>query len=240
MKTSAMIFAAGLGTRLYPLTAKLPKALLWYSGKPLLAHVIEKIIGANIRHIVINVHHFADQIEEWIAQQHYEADIEFSNEREQLLDTGGGLKFAEPLLAGSSSILLYNTDVISTIDLTKLLETHEHGEALATLAVRERFTARYFIFDKDTMQLCGWCNKSEENYCWGRPCTNPVELAFSGIHVVSPEIFNKITTPKKQSLTNIYLTLSSQERLIGYIDNSDSWQDMGKDPTQLKKPPLRQ
>ncbi|MDR1345178.1 MAG: nucleotidyltransferase family protein [Bacteroidales bacterium] len=233
MKTSAMLFAAGLGTRLYPLTAKRPKALLLYNGKPLLAHIIEKITGANIRHIVINVHHFADQIEEWVARQHYEADIEFSNERSQLLDTGGGLKFAEPLLAGSSRILLHNTDIISTIDLAKLLEAHEREEALATLAVRERCTSRYFIFDRDTMQLCGWCNKTEKNYCWRRSCTNPVELAFSGIHVVSPEIFNRIATPEKQSLTTIYLALSARERLVGYLDNSDFWQDMGKDPAQL-------
>jgi NDP-sugar pyrophosphorylase family protein len=233
METSAMIFAAGLGTRLYPLTAERPKALLLYNGKPLLAHVIEKILGAGIRHIVINIHHFADQIEEWVAQQHYEAHIEFSDERAQLLNTGGGLKWAEPLLVGSSHILLYNTDVISTINLPKLLDAHKQGSALATLVVRERATARYFIFEKETMQLCGWCNKTEQNYHWARPCTNPVELAFSGIHVVNSEIFIKIPALEKQSLTTIYLNLATQEYLSGYLDNSDFWQDMGKETKLL-------
>jgi NDP-sugar pyrophosphorylase family protein len=228
-----MLFAAGLGTRLYPLTAERPKALLLYNGKPLLAHVIEKVLGAGIRHIVINVHHFADQIEEWVMQQHYNAHIEFSNERTQLLDTGGGLKWAEPLLAGSSRILLYNTDIISTIDLPKLLDAHNQKGALASLAVRARATARYFIFEKETMQLCGWCNKTEHNYRWVHPCTTPVELAFSGIHIVSSEIFSKILTPEKQSLTTIYLNLAAQEHLCGYLDNSNFWQDMGKDPKLL-------
>jgi NDP-sugar pyrophosphorylase family protein len=237
METSAMIFAAGLGTRLYPLTAEQPKALLCYKGKPLLAHVIEKVLGAGIRHIVINIHHFADRIEEWVAQQHYEAHIEFSDERAQLLNTGGGLKWAEPLLAGSAHILLYNTDVISTINLPKLLDAHKQGGTLATLAVRARATARYFIFEKETMQLCGWCNKTEHNYYWARPCTNPVELAFSGIHVVNPEIFSKIPALEKQSLTTIYLNLAAQECLNGYLDNSDFWQDMGKDPQQISLKP---
>ena len=228
-----MLFAAGLGTRLYPLTAERPKALLLYNGKPLLAHVIEKVLRAGIRHIVINIHHFADQIEEWVTQQHYEAHIEFSDERTRLLDTAGGLKWAEPLLADSSRILLYNTDVISTIDLSKLLNAHEQNGALATLAVRARTTARYFIFEKETMQLCGWCNRAEDNYRWARACTNPVELAFSGIHVISSEIFNKIATPEKQSLTSIYLKLAAQEHLNGYLDNSDFWQDMGKEPELL-------
>jgi len=234
MKISAMIFAAGLGTRLYPLTTHKPKALLLYKNKPLLSYAIEKILATGIQHIVINIHHFADQIEEWVMQQHYDAHIEFSDERTQLLDTGGGLKWAEPLLNGSSHILLYNTDIISSINLLHLLEAHKQKGALVTLAVRARTTERYFLFEKETMQLCGWCHQIKHDYRWARPCINPVQLAFSGIHVVKSDIFSKIASPQKQSLTSIYLNLATQHHLIGYLDNSDFWKDMGKNPDLLE------
>ena len=155
MKTiSAMIFAAGLGTRLYPLTADKPKALVEFQGKPLLDHVLRKIIEADIRHIVVNVHHFPDLIINYLKERHYEAEIVVSDEREYLRDTGGGLKYAAPLLADSENILLHNVDILSDLDLKHLIAYHENHDALATLAVRQRNSSRYFLFD-EAMKFMG-------------------------------------------------------------------------------------
>ena len=156
MSCVAMIFAAGLGTRLYPLTADRPKALVEVCGKPLLEHVINKLTSNGFDKIVINVHHFADKIISFINDNNFNADIRISDERQELLDTAGGLKFAEPLFQGADNILMYNVDILSDIDLKKLYQYHaEHG-ALATLAVKRRETSRYFIFDENNMQLVGW------------------------------------------------------------------------------------
>ena len=160
-KITAMIFAAGLGTRLYPLTADRPKALVEYEGKPLIEHVLQKIIAADIQHIVVNVHHFPDLIINYLKGHPYEAVIVVSDERDYLRDTGGGLKYAAPLLADSENILLHNVDILSDLDLKQLIAYHEKNESLATLAVRQRKTSRYFLFDED-MRLCGWRNSKTD------------------------------------------------------------------------------
>ena len=230
MKSSAMIFSAGLGTRLYPLTENKPKALVEYQGKPLLEHAITKILEAGIRHIVINVHHFAEQIIEYINQHHYNADIEISDEREQLLETAGGLKFAEHFFKNTHQILLYNVDVISSIDLQKFITSHSSPliSPLATLCVRHRESSRYFLFKEPELRLCGWENitTNERKVCY--EAKNPVSLAFSGIHLVDKKILDFIPKNKKNSLTPLYLNLAKDYLIQGYLHDEDTWEDVGK------------
>ena len=224
---SAMIFAAGLGTRLYPLTADKPKALVEYQGMPLLEHVLRKIINTGIRHIVVNVHHFPDLIIRYLKEHPHDAEIQISDERDCLRDTGGGLKFAEPLLADSENILLHNVDILSDIDLEQLIAYHKDHEALATLAVRQRETSRYFLFDEE-MRLCGWRNSKTGEEILSREATTYKELAFSGIHVVRRELINMVPSAEKQSITPIYVELSKTQLLKGFLHNEGHWKDMGK------------
>lgn len=224
---SAMIFAAGLGTRLYPLTADKPKALVEYQGMPLLEHVLRKIIAAGIQHIVVNVHHFPDLIIQYLIDHPHDAEIQISDERDYLRDTGGGLKFAAPLLADSDNILLHNVDILSDIDLGQLMAYHESNEVLATLAVRQRKTSRYFLFDEE-MRLCGWRNSKTGEEIISQQSAVYQELAFSGIHVVRRELLDLIPSAEKQSITPIYVELSKTQRLKGFLHNEGSWKDMGK------------
>lgn len=227
MNTSAMIFAAGLGTRLYPLTANKPKALVEYGGRPLLDYVMRKIMAVGISHIVVNVHHFPDEIIQYIESQHYDADIEISDERELLRDTGGGLKYAAPLFENSEHILLHNVDILSDIDLRQLMDFHIQQKALATLAVRDRSTSRYLMFDND-MNLCGWRNQKTNEEKTSRIAQKTTPLAFSGIHIVKREILDLIPSAEKQSITPIYVELARTHILKGFLHNEGSWKDMGK------------
>ena len=222
-----MIFAAGLGTRLYPLTADKPKALVEYQGMPLLEHVLRKIINTGIRHIAVNVHHFPDLIIQYLKEHPHDAEIMISDERDYLRDTGGGLKFAEPLLVDSENILLHNVDILSDIDLEQLIAYHKNHEALATLAVRQRKTSRYFLFDEE-MRLCGWRNSKTGEEILSREATTYQELAFSGIHVVCRELINMISSAEKQSITPIYVDLARTNLLKGFLHNEGHWKDMGK------------
>ncbi|MDR2972967.1 MAG: NTP transferase domain-containing protein, partial [Bacteroidales bacterium] len=204
-----MIFAAGLGTRLYPLTANKPKALVEYQGKTLLEQALYKVLDAGIKHIVINVHHFGEQIIEFINQHHFNAQIEISDEREKLMDTAGGLKFAEPLFKKSDNILLYNVDVISSIDLKRFCNNSQFSIlnsqfSIASLAVRHRKTSRYFLFEEPELRLCGWENTktNEKKICY--KVDNPTALAFSGIHIVNKKILDLIPKNKKISFTPLY------------------------------------
>ena len=224
---SAMIFAAGLGTRLYPLTADKPKALVEYQGKPLLEHVLSKIIDTGIRHIVVNVHHFPDLIIQYLNNHPHDAEIVISDERDYLRDTGGGLKFAANLLANSENILLHNVDILSDLDLGQLIDYHENQGALATLAVRQRKTSRYFLFDEE-MKLCGWRNSKTGEEILSRETSSYQELAFSGIHVVRRELIDLIPSAEKQSITPIYVELSKTQLLKGFLHNEGHWKDMGK------------
>lgn len=224
---SAMIFAAGLGTRLYPLTADKPKALVEYQGIPLLEHVLRKIIDTGIRHIVVNVHHFPDLIIQYLKNHPHDAEIVISDERDYLRDTGGGLKFAAPLLADSENILLHNVDILSDLDLGQLITYHKNQEALATLAVRQRETSRYFLFDEE-MRLCGWRNSKTGEKILSREASSYQELAFSGIHVVRRELIDLIPSADKQSITPIYVELSKTQLLKGFLHNEGHWKDMGK------------
>jgi NDP-sugar pyrophosphorylase family protein len=225
---SAMIFAAGLGTRLYPLTADKPKALVQFQGKTLLEHAIQKLISSDIHHIVINVHHFADQIIDFVQSHSFDAHIEISNETELLLDTAGGFRKAAPFFKNSEHILLYNVDIISNINLSNLYSEHLTHKHLATLAVKERETARHFILDHNSLQLCGWNNSNTGETLWSNQTQKPIQVGFSGIHIVNIEILKFIPENNKLSFTPLYLELTKKYPIYGYLHNQDDWKDMGK------------
>ena len=231
-----MIFAAGLGTRLKPLTDHKPKALVEIGGKTFLEQTVEKLKNAGFTDIVVNVHHFAEQIIRYLEEKNnFGITIRVSDESGQLLDTGGGLLFAKPFLKGDEPILIHNVDVLSDTDLNKLVEYHKKEKALATLVVRQRKTQRYFLFD-ETNRLVGWKNiqTGEEKIAVPEKAEGARLLTFSGIHVVSPEIFKYITQKGKFSIIDMYLSLAQNHRIAGYEDNTGLWMDIGK-PAQLKE-----
>lgn len=223
-----MVFAAGLGTRLYPLTKDRPKALVEIEGKTLLETVIQRIIDAGIHEIVVNVHHFSQLVKDFLADHPFDAEIRVSDESDFLLDTAGGLKFAEPLFENADHILLHNVDILSDININNLISNHIQSEALATLAVRNRKTSRYLLFDHETMRLHGWENVKTGERKEPLPCDNCIQLAFSGIHVVHREIMRYIPPQQKLSLTPQYLDLASNHLIKGYLHMEGSWMDVGK------------
>ena len=152
-----MIFAAGLGTRLKPLTDTLPKALVQVGGKPLIEHVVRKLKSSGIDEAVVNVHHFADKVESWVKEQDI-MDIKVSDERQALLETGGAVLHARPHLEGCGRFLIHNVDILSDVDI-KAFAAQVRPDALATLLVSERESSRYLLFDPDTMRLLGWKNE---------------------------------------------------------------------------------
>lgn len=230
----AMIFAAGLGTRLQNETAAKPKALVEVAGKPLLWHAIGKLKNAGISEVVVNVHHFAGQVIKYIQSNDFGINVHISDERELLLETGGGLKKAAPFFGGDETILIYNVDILSNIDLSQLVTEHLKSRALATLAVRKRETQRYFKFNADK-QLVGWINKTTGETKISRPDYFDLaeEMAFSGIHVVQPVIFNLMPEIARFSITDFYLETAVTQSIKGFYDTSDLWIDVGK-PEQLE------
>lgn len=225
----AMIFAAGLGTRLRPVTENIPKALIEVGGKPMLRHVIEKLKSAGIRNVVINLHHFPDLIRIYLNEHNnFDINIQFSDETAQLLDTGGGLKKAAPLFDLHSPVLIHNVDVLSDVDLTQLFQYHVNRDALATLFVQKRPSSRYLIFDED-QQLTGWKNqKTGEEVQASMPKGVTKELAFNGVHIVNPEIFEMMTEEGKFSVIQPYLRLASNNKIVGFQDDTADYIDIGK------------
>lgn len=233
---NAMIFAAGLGTRLRPYTNNKPKAMVQLAGKPLLAHCIEKLIASDFKRIIINVHHFADQIIDYVNAQTFPDDVEIiiSDETNELLETGGGLANAAHLFIANQPVLICNVDIVSDIDFKNLLTFHKSTNALATLAVRNRTTSRYLLFDQAD-QLCGWTNINNGEIKQARKLKgNENKLAFSGIHVVSPELFSLIEEKGKFSIIQLYLRLAQTNTIKAFTHDNDYWLDVGK-PEQLKQ-----
>ena len=225
-----MIFAAGLGTRLKPLTDTMPKALVPVGGKPLLQHLLEKVKAAGFRDAVINVHHFADMIEEWCQQHPMEMNIWFSDEREQLLETGGGIKHAAPLLSDATDgFLIHNVDILSNVDLQAFVQAAQ-GHA-ATLLVSERQTQRYLLFDDD-MRLVGWTNIATGEVRSPYPNLDPSRyqrLAFAGIHYMRPDLFRYFDEcPDRFSIIDFYLRVCHREPIYGYLQQDLRLMDVGK------------
>ncbi len=227
----AMILAAGLGTRLRPLTNLRPKALVEVAGRPLLEIALARLRGAGVDQVIINVHHFADLVEGYLRiHQNFGMRLEISREQ-VLLDTGGGLKQAAWFFreqAGDEPFLVHNVDVISTIDLGALVRFHRENQALATLAVQERKTSRYLLFDQQG-QLCGRRSEPEGKTEWAWATDNAQALAFSGIHVISPRLFDRMTEDGVFSIIAPYLRLAGEgEKILAFRADQYYWRDLGR------------
>ncbi len=252
-----MILAAGLGTRLRPLTDVRPKALVEIAGRTLLEITLSRLRTFGVGEVIINVHHFTDMILDYLnANKNFDMRIEISRE-EILLDTGGGLKkaawfFLENPNRLDEPFLLHNVDVISTIDLRRMLQFHKENHALATLAVQDRETSRYLLFNEQ-LQLCGrrsgagrggtasqppetsairHSERSEESaFSESQPRrSQPMQaLAFSGIHVISPRLLSMLTEEGVFSIIPAYLRLAAQgERILAFRADEYYWRDLGK------------
>lgn len=227
-----MIFAAGLGTRLKPLTDTMPKALVPVGGKPLLWHVLQKLKAAGFERIVINVHHFAQQIIDYLkANDNFGIDIRISDETEMLLETGGGIKKALPLFDQDSPILIHNVDILSNIDLNCVYEEAVSTNVDALLLVSWRKTKRYLLFD-DEMILDGWTNIETGEVRSPYPALDPTDmkqLAFSGIHILSPHIFPLFNDmPDRFGIIDFYLKYCHQCAFMGKNLKDLKLMDVGK------------
>ncbi len=227
----AMVLAAGLGTRLRPLTDQRPKALVEVAGRTLLEITLARLRSFGVREVIINVHHFADLIVRYLeTHDNFGMRIAISRE-EMLLDTGGGLKkaahfFLEDSRGLDEPFILYNVDVISTLDLHRMARFHAEHQALATLAVKDRKTSRYLLFD-ERLRLCGRRLESEPKTL--QPSPPAQALAFSGIHIISPRIFPLMTEDGAFPIIDCYLRLATQgERILGFRANEYYWRDLGK------------
>ena len=230
----AMIVAAGLGTRLKPLTDTLPKALVQVGDAPLLEHVIRRLIAVGCDEIIINIHHFPEQIIRFVEEKdHFGIRIHFSDERDALLETGGGIRKARELLDDGEPFLVHNVDIISNLDIASLYAQHLRTNPLATLVVSERDTFRYLLFNDDN-RLMGWTNlKTGEVKPTGlRHADKYKKLAFSGIQVLSPKVFDLMDSwPERFSIMDFYLSLAASQTLLGYIPENYSMIDVGKPET---------
>jgi len=227
----AMILAAGLGTRLKPFTNSTPKALVPILGKPVIEHVILKLKKQGFNEVIINIHHFGDQIIDFIKSKNYfDIRIEFSDERDKLLDTGGAIKKASWFFDADESILIHNTDIISDVNLSAVYDNHIQNKAMATLVVNERESSRYLFFDENN-NLKGWVNEksgktiSSSDY-------NPLKhhkLAFFGIHVLSGSAVSYMKDfPDKFSIIDFYLSICDKNSVHAFLANDNYMVDVGK------------
>lgn len=224
----AMIFAAGLGTRFKPWTDKHPKALALVNGKSLLQRNVEYLQQYGIKEVVVNVHHFADQIIEAVkTNKGWGSNIIISDESNEVLETGGGLLKARNLLKGNEPFLTLNADILTDLNLDKLLACHRKNKALISFGVTNRKTSRYFLFDEDN-RLCGWRNTktNEERISIAKP--NLTEKAYSCVVVFEPKIFSFISQQGKFSLVDTYLDLAAAHLIQAYDHTGDRFVDVGK------------
>ncbi|HCY00839.1 MAG TPA: hypothetical protein DG754_11935 [Bacteroidales bacterium] len=223
----AMILAAGMGTRLKEYTQNKPKALVEVNGRPLIAHVISKLVEHGFTTIVVNVHHFANQLIEYLQDNSFGVEILISDESQQLLNTGGGIINAQQFLSGNKPFLVHNVDIISDINLSMLYNHHVAKNPLVTLAVARRESTRQFLFDKD-MKLVGWKNLKTNDQIIVKPDSAAEEFAFSGIHVISPSIFKLIKQRGAFSIVDTYLDLCRNHPILGYDTTGNYLLDVGK------------
>lgn len=235
----AMVLAAGLGTRLRPLTDDRPKALVEVGGRTMLEITLVRLREFGIREVIVNAHHFADQIVAYLnANNQFDMRIEVSRE-DVLLDTGGGLKKAAHFFldgpgGASDPFILHNVDVISTIDLRRMAEVHAESHALATLAAQDRETSRYLLFDHK-LQLCGrrMGGRQQDEIVRRTPSLTP--LAFCGVHVISPRIFSLMTETGIFSIITTYLRLAAAgEKITAFRADQYYWRDLGR-PEHVRK-----
>jgi NDP-sugar pyrophosphorylase family protein len=231
----AMILAAGLGTRLRPLTEDRPKALVEIDGRTMLEITLSRLRSFGVSDVIVNVHHFADKVADYLkANGDFGMRIEISRE-DRLLDTGGGLKKAAHFFTGDAArrdepFILHNVDVLSSIDLGRMIHAHNKNQALATLAVQDRKSSRHLLFDRvdDQFQLCGrQTGDGQPEYV--RDARNVKPLAFSGIHVISPRLLSVMTEGGVFSIIDTYLRIAHQgSKISGFRADEYYWRDLGK------------
>ena len=223
----AMILAAGLGTRFKPWTNKHPKALAPVNGKTLLERNLLYLQSSGIKDVLVNVHHFAEQIRHAIiVNDGWGSNITISDESNEVLETGGGLKKAAAYFDEGSFVLM-NADILTDLDLKKMISFHKENKPLATLAVTDRKSSRYFLFDRNN-QLCGWRNKKSGEEIISVRGSLLEEKAFSGIHIISPEIFNLMHQQGKFSIVDVYLELAAAHTILGFDHSGSRLVDVGR------------
>jgi len=231
----AMILAAGLGTRLRPLTDNKPKALVLFNGVPLLERVIRNLARAGCDHIVVNVHHFAEQVMNFLEQLDTPGvQITVSDEREQLMDTGGALLHAREFLQDDKDFLVHNVDVVTNLDIQALIAAHNNSDAMVTLAVKKRQTSRSLLFDQDGL-LSGWRhNETGEERLMRGTGEGLEDYGNSCIQVIRGEFFRHFPETRALNLTNMYLELAKEHQIRPFIHDEDYWYDLGRYDSYLK------
>ncbi len=230
-----MILAAGLGTRLKPFTDSHPKALAVVNGKTILQRNIEFLAKFGITDIIINVHHFANEIIEFLDRnKNFGSNITISDESDEVLETGGGLKKAAWFFeADDAPFVVMNVDVLTDIHLKAMIEQHNKLKPLATLAVTNRHTSRYFLFDEVDL-LCGWKNIKTGEQKISREASGYIQKAFSGIHLISPKIFSLMHMEGKFSMVDLYLELAITHSIGAFDHNNSKFIDVGKPESIVK------
>jgi NDP-sugar pyrophosphorylase family protein len=224
----AMIFSAGLGTRFKPWTDFHPKALALVNGKSLLQRNVEYLQHYGIKDVIVNIHHFADQIVNAVKKNHgWGSDIIFSDERNEVLETGGGLLKAKDLFKRGEKFITCNVDILTDLDINRLTAFHEENKSLISFGITNRKTSRYFLFDENN-RLCGWRNAKTGEERIAIQKSNLVEKAYSCVVVFQPEIFSLIPFTGKFSLVDVYLKLASDHLILGYDHTGDKFVDAGK------------
>ncbi|MEP6467636.1 MAG: sugar phosphate nucleotidyltransferase [Parafilimonas sp.] len=231
----AMLLAAGFGTRLKPFTDHHPKALAEINGKSLLQYNIEYLQQFNIYDVIVNVHHFAEQIIQSIKENGgWKSSITISDEIDNILETGGGLKRAAWFFKNEQDFVLMNVDVLTNLQLDGMISFHKQNHALATLATRNRETSRYFLFNKEDV-LCGWENVKTGEEKIIRTNENLVAKAFSGIHIINTKMFGLMQMQQsKFSMVEVYLSLCANNKILSFDHSSSKFIDVGK-PESLEK-----
>jgi N-acetyl-alpha-D-muramate 1-phosphate uridylyltransferase len=250
MQLNAFIPAAGLGTRLAPLTLDKPKALVVVRGKTLLEWVIDKLYQLGINNFIINIHYYSAQIVDFVQQisgNYPLARFIFSDESDELLDTGGAIKkvanvYTDKIIDNNYPLLVYNCDILSNIDIEAMYNYHIKAQAFISLAVRERESSRQFIFNHNN-ELIGWENAKTQAQIFARDSQNATnqnykKAAFSGIHILSPQAFDYLPKARIFATKDWYLDLAKNNNLLAYYHNEDSWEDVGRyaDWERLNKP----
>ncbi|MBQ3813759.1 MAG: NTP transferase domain-containing protein [Bacteroidales bacterium] len=230
----AMVFAAGLGTRLRPITDSLPKALVPVCGEPLLYHTLHKLKAAGYTEVVVNIHHFPEMIREYLDSNEFGIRIGISDESEKLLETGGGIQHARKLLEPlNEPFLVHNVDIVSNLDIAWFRSQMKPG-ALATLLVSERKTQRYLLFRPEDMRLVGWTNIATGEVRSPFPNLDPsacLRYAFAGIHNISPAIFQAFETldmPERFPIMDFYLNACARYPIYGAVASNLELVDVGK------------
>ena len=230
----AMILSAGLGTRLKPFTNNHPKALALVNKKSLLQRNVEYLQRFGIRELIINVHHFSEQIVEAVnANNGWGSSITISDETDAVLETGGGLQKARWYFEGEQNFVLMNVDILTNLDLQQMISQHTEQTSLATLATTNRQTSRYFLFDEQNT-LCGWRNKQTGDEKISKPAKTFYERAFSGIHIINAQLLLLLKQEGKFSMVDVYLQLAKEHQIQSFDHSGSTFIDVGK-PESISK-----